>query len=983
MRLFQCIIRRAIGIFYATMIWCAAHAQSPYVVEYLGFADGLPSINIDAVAQDSQGLIWFASFGTGIIRYDGSTFKTLNRSQESEPALSSNHVRDVIIDYKGRLWVAHHSGIDILEPKTLKIIDRLPLYGLDNSVKGKASCLYLDKTGNIWVATYNKGVFRFLNSDPKQGSLVDTLPEALYINQTPDGKVHCVSTLNGIYTFKKDHFEVTLSGFISPEEGNSVIKPIENSEGELTGFRSYSEETSSPYRYDLEKRQFLPGSPEDGITVLLSPLIRQKMLEIESPKAKNHLFYHPFRTFKDNQGVIWVAPQYGGVFKLKRKEIAFEICPDLKGVSLRGMIELPDGSLYISSYNGVFHYFPKSNRATRLGKNPKDIFFHLAAIRGDTLTALSETHGLSQYYLNAPNKIVKIPVSGGNRAQSLYASLPLDEDWILVGNKGVFRFQPADARLEAFGELPTHPEVATFCYKRTRDGRIWVGTTEGVFILTKEGRCEMPLPRLDYRLANQSRINDIYEDKKGRLWFATASYGLLCYDPITQFVQTFDQNSGFFSNETYKILSSHAEEILWVSTFKGLQCIQLSNFKIHYFNELDGTSGNEFNTGSCLQAKDGTYYFGGVKGLTRFVPELFKPASVPLASTYITELSIEDVYSNVIKLLNLPTRDTLLQLSSSQNTLEFHFGNNDYFRPKTNTCYVKLEQVDESWVSLGAVTSVKYYRLPPGNYKLNVRFNNHIDQKNSQVFAIRFEIDQVFYKKWWFLALVVIAFSGIIFSVFRLRSQRYKREQKLRREIAHNLHNSLGGRISSISNMLFVISRLNEKGASFQTELHQLIDQTMKVHSTMSDVIWALSSTKKKNVGLINRMEDYADKWLKLAHIKVDFDQNIEKLERSIPFTIQHELILVYKEILGNILKHTFSERVYIAFWLNPDKSIDLTVLNLFSERKKDVPSSNQGLSIMKEHIERIGGVLSIHAEEHSFEVTIHFEKPFKSWRDK
>lgn len=315
--------------------------------------------------------------------------------------------------------------------------------------------------------------------------------------------------------------------------------------------------------------------------------------------------------------------------------------------------------------------------------------------------------------------------------------------------------------------------------------------------------------------------------------------------------------------------------------------------------------------------------------------------------------------------------------------MEFHFGNNDYFRPKANTCYVKLEQVDESWVSLGTVTSVKYYRLPPGHYKLSVRFNNQINQKNSQIYTINFETDQIFYKKWWFIALVIFAISGMIFSLIRIRSQRYIREQKLRREIAHNLHNSLGGRISSISNMLYVISRLNEKGKPFQTELHQLMDQTMKVHSTMSDVIWALSRTKKVNAGLIHRMEDYADKWLKLAHIKVDFEQNIAKLERSIPFTIQHELILVYKEILGNILKHTFSERVYIAFWLNPDQSIDLTVLNLFSERKKDVPSSNQGLSIMKEHIERIGGVLSIHAEEHRFEVSIHFEKPFKSWRDR
>ncbi|MBC7774302.1 MAG: hypothetical protein H7246_02605 [Phycisphaerae bacterium] len=352
-------------------------------------------------------------------------------------------------------------------------------------------------------------------------------------------------------------------------------------------------------------------------------------------------------------------------------------------------------------------------------------------------------------------------------------------------------------------------------------------------------------------------------------------------------------------------------------------------------------------------------------------------------SPYITEIFIEDVYSNVINTLNLPRRDTLLQFSHSQNTLEFHFGCNDYFRPKTNTYYVQLLNVDSDWVPLGALTKLKYYRLAAGHYTLRVKFNINGDKISSQVFSISFVIDEVFYKKWWFISILGICLLGIIWGVIQLRRRRYRREENIRRAIAHNLHNSLGGKISSISNMLYVIDRLNKSGQPFQSELRQMLDLTRNAHSTMSDVIWVLSRTKDINTGLVNRMQDYADKWLKLAHIKVVFEHNLEDQGSTIPLNIQHELLLVYKEILGNILKHTFPEHVYIRFMNEPDKSIELTVTNQFSERKKEVPSSGEGLSIMKEHVARIGGTLQITSEENRFEVHIRFENPFKSWRNK
>lgn len=976
----RCITRRVVGLCMAIMLCAVMHAQKQYVLEYLGFADGIPSLNVDGITQDSNGLIWIASFNTGLIRYDGTSFKVFNESPESNPKIGSDLVKDVILDAKGRLWLAHFKGVDVIDPISLKILKRIPLMGA-RTVEGQGKSLYRQPNGDIWVATFNNGIFRFSGDNPNALLQIDTIPGLLYVNQTIDGKIFINSFNTGLYMLENSRFVPVfpIRGF--NRDGSSQIKPIENPDGVLVGFRFIQSDIQvDEYQYDPKTSQFIPGLPEDGISVSTDAEMAKKMVEIGSRLDKGLLYKHAFSTFKDNQGLIWVAPEYGGIFKLKSREIVFTTCPDLNGLSLRGMFERPNGSIYVTTYNGVFQYFPKENRAKRSSTDTKDIFFQIAHQRGDTLVVLSESFGVANYVLRTPIRYHPFKLAHITDDYSFFASMPLEDGSILLGNQKLFKLWPQTMQATPFCSLPAQPTLRSFCFKPAHDGRIWVGTTEGVFVVSRDGRVEAPLFRRDHRMGTESRVNDIFEEASGRIWFATHKYGLLCYDPVTQQTKSYDQTTGFTSNETYKIASSHAGQYIWVSTFSGLQCIDLHRNKIYYFNKSDGTSGNEFNTGSFLQASNGEFYFGGVSGLTRFNPADFNPAQTPPPKPFVTELFIEDVFSSVIHILNLPNCDTLIHLSNSQNTLEFHFGCNDYFRPKTNIYYVQLQNIDNDWVSLGALRSIKYYRLPAGNYTLKVKFSNNGDKDSNQVFTINFNIDEVYYKKWWFLVLVFLSLLGFVLGIVALRRRRLLHEIHLRKTIAHNLHNTLGGKISGIAHMLHVIDRLNKNGQPFQSELKQMLDLTRNAHSAMSDVIWVLSRTKNFQIGLVNRMEDYADKWLKMAHIKVVFQHNLSDQGKAIPFNIQHELLLVYKEILGNILKHTFSEEVYIWFMVNPDKSTLLRVRNHFTQRKEDVPYGGQGLSIMKEHIERIGGKLKITSLEHSFEVQITFEKPFKAW---
>lgn len=298
----SCNTKRVVGLFMAMMLCTLMHGQKQYVLEYLGFADGLPSLNVDGITQDSNGLIWIASFHTGLVRYDGTTFKVFNQAPESDLRISSDLVRDVVIDPKGRLWVAHFQGIDVIDIHSYKVLNRIPLLGR-GKVNGQGQSLYLQPNGDIWVATYNNGIFRIPGGGPNAAIQVDSTSNFLYINQTPDGKIFTFSDLTGMYVFENNRFVPTFPILNFHERGATKIKPIENPDGLLVGFRLvHSDNQVEEYQYSSQFNKFISGLPEDGISVSTAPEMARKMLEIASPLENGALYKLPLKRIRTIKG---------------------------------------------------------------------------------------------------------------------------------------------------------------------------------------------------------------------------------------------------------------------------------------------------------------------------------------------------------------------------------------------------------------------------------------------------------------------------------------------------------------------------------------------------------------------------------------------------------------------------------------------------------------------------------------------------------
>lgn len=79
---------------------------------------GLPSDHVRAIAQDNEGVMWFATDG-GLARYDGRRVQKV-----SDEALTTEHMRALKFDPAGRLWIGTDAGAVILDGDQFKPVPK-------------------------------------------------------------------------------------------------------------------------------------------------------------------------------------------------------------------------------------------------------------------------------------------------------------------------------------------------------------------------------------------------------------------------------------------------------------------------------------------------------------------------------------------------------------------------------------------------------------------------------------------------------------------------------------------------------------------------------------------------------------------------------------------------------------------------------------------------------------------------------------------
>ncbi len=113
-----------------------------------------------------------------------------------------------------------------------------------------------------------------------------------------------------------------------------------------------------------------------------------------------------------------------------------------------------------------------------------------------------------------------------------------------------------------------------------------------------------------------------------------------------------------------------------------------------------------------------------------------------------------------------------------QNFLEFEFFTNQVFELTPHQYEYKLEGLNSQWIDNGANNSVRFDNLQDGDYILKFKVTNAYGT-SSEVFEVPFTIAKPFWQTWWFIMLISLCGIGLIYLLVKGRMKALKKRSEL------------------------------------------------------------------------------------------------------------------------------------------------------------------------------------------------------------
>src|SRR3989339_909619 len=120
---------------------------------------GLANEQVLSIAEDTEGNIWFGTYGGGVCKFDGKEIKTIT----TKDGINSNNIFFLLTDSRGYIWAGSEKGINRMFFSNNQSKPSIKTYSKGEGYRGIESSLNAaieDNKGYLWFATI-KGVSRY------------------------------------------------------------------------------------------------------------------------------------------------------------------------------------------------------------------------------------------------------------------------------------------------------------------------------------------------------------------------------------------------------------------------------------------------------------------------------------------------------------------------------------------------------------------------------------------------------------------------------------------------------------------------------------------------------------------------------------------------------------------------------------------------------------------------------------------------------
>ena len=509
-------------LFFFLLFPFPIHSEPVWFTRHFKPSDDLAFQIVRDIALAPDGAIWFATWGGGLSRFDGSHWQTYNK----EKTISDYMIRALAFDQYGNLWAGTVNGIQHFDGDEWKFYSKETVPNLDYD---SVFTILPRKNGEIWFGMNGGYLYSY---DP----------------QKPESDRWRLVRDTGF--FRKQG----IRDCIELEDGSVWICG--------DGIYYYDEEDKDWTVYTINEHFYSICHLQDG-RILAAGASYLYQFDGETWTVIEKAMYEPRSIVQTADGSILVGSRTGvqignhGIWK------DFELSDDFSHPYVEVIRELEDGSIWIGTRNGVYlarqsdwsvfpdssihssvfgrRFFSSKKFKPRIANSDSQIFelqgeeWISAGMAGGEYGELEEILNSSEQRLTVwkQNAIVEyltpdlsieriIPIPETLRHRKVYQT-PDGAFW-LYGEEDFFQW--TESEWKPYESSSTRENKRIQLFRETSDGTRWVAYRGSVEAIGK-----------DYEFLNlfstpgysNRHITEIIHTKDGSIWFGTSGAGIVVY----------------------------------------------------------------------------------------------------------------------------------------------------------------------------------------------------------------------------------------------------------------------------------------------------------------------------------------------------------------------------------------------------------------------------------------------------------------------
>ena len=936
-----------------------------------GMRDGMWNGPVNVLFEDREGALWIGTAGGGLVRLQNGQFSTFT----TRDGLPSDTVLALVEDTEGRLWIGTEAGLGFWKNGQPTTLD-----GTGTFQDRPVPALFKDARGEIWVGATGAGVFHF-----SQGKF-QRVTEATLENLLADP--HCLL--------------VDRAGRLWVGAGDDYVLCQDNDQWHRYRIPRH---LARPYVGSLAEQPdgtVWAGSVSEGLFRFKGG----KLLVITAGSGLSDNFVQSLLV--DREGNLWVGTA-AGLNRLRHSQLAVYSQNEGLGYGpVQGLAEVSPNVIWAGkSSDGLYRWEGRTFARLNLSSIQRSV------TQVNTLLHLADGScwvGAAQGLLRIPEPLAVAPqvestlLAGLNvlalspeRGGGVWAGTREGQVWLIKGGQSV-------AQSNLFKQ---HPVTVLL---QSRDDTLWIGTEgEGLYWhrAGKSGRVDRSIGLLS------DLIRSLHWDSADTLWIGTAGGGLARW--VEGRVDNFTAREGLPDNTISQILEDNRGR-LWLGTSRGIACvskrelIELAAREIpalypQVYGRAEGMFSEECTGGFCpagLKASSGLLWFPTTKGVVVADP---RPRS---SDVLPPQVLIEEVLVDGVAVLETHPAEwtpgavagadgvgapaNVVQIPPGKHRIEVRYSGLNFNAPERLRFRYRLEGLDADWVEAGTRRAAFYSYVPPGQYVFRVTACNSSGVWNDTGAIIGLKVLPRVWQTWWFITLAVVGLLGTVVGVARFVEKRKTRvrlnaleqERVLARErarIAQDLHDDLGSSLARISLLSGLVKEDKHHSGQVEDHINKIAQSADDTVRALEEIVWAVRPGSDTLQSLVEYIAHFANEQFADAQTRCRLDLPHDLPELPLAPELRHNIFLIVKEALTNVLWHANATRVRVSATVT-NGALEIVIQDDgegFDPEAHAAEGRRNGLINMRRRAEVIGATLTMNSAPGKG-TTIRLNVPIPDW---